>query len=54
MDGATALSLIGRKNKKQGKKSRKHRRNYRWDYTEHSVTKYRARHGIGPGPRRKA
>lgn len=30
---------------KKGKKSRKHRRNYRWDGVEHSTTKYRARHG---------
>ncbi len=37
-----------------GKKNRKHRRNYRWDGVDHSITKYRARHGIAPGPRKGA
>jgi len=44
-------SLPKPKGKKQGKRSRKHGRNYRWDFTVHSITKYRSRHGIGPGPR---
>ena len=35
-----------------GKKNRKHRRNYRWAGVDHAITKYRARHGIGPGPRK--
>lgn len=44
----------GQKARRGGKKNRKHRRNFRWNYTDHPVTKYRARHGIPPGPRRKA
>jgi hypothetical protein len=38
---------------KKGKKSRKHDRSYRWDGVTHSITKYRAKHGIGPGSRKQ-
>lgn len=38
---------------KKGKKSRKHDRNYRWDGVTHTMTKYRAKHGIGPGSRKQ-
>lgn len=55
MDALTALAALGRKKgKKQKNKGRKVGRNYRWDGVTHSTTKYRARHGIAPGPRRKA
>ena len=37
---------------KKGKKSRKVGRNYRYGGTTHATTKYRARHGIAPGPRK--
>ena len=53
-------SLPKPKKRQGGKKSRKHGRNYRWGEgfdgrsQTHSMTKYRARHGIGPGPRRKS
>ncbi len=54
MDAKTALAMLPKPKRQGGKKSRKHGRNFRWDGVSHSVTKYRARHGIGPGPRRKA
>jgi len=47
------------KGKKQKNKGRKVGRNYRWGEgfdgksQTHTMTKYRARHGIGPGPRKK-
>jgi len=40
------------KARRGGKKNRKHRRNYRWDGIDHSITKYRAKHHIGPGPKK--
>lgn len=36
-----------------GKKNRKHKRNFRWGGEYHSVTKYRAKHGIPAGPRKR-
>ncbi len=39
---------------KGSKKGRKIGRNYRWDGVAHSISKYRSRHGIGPGPRKDA
>ena len=53
------LASLPKPKRQGGKKSRKHGRNYRWcergadKSTLHSTTKYRARHGIGPGPRNK-
>jgi hypothetical protein len=44
---------MARKNEKSGGGNRKKGRNYRWDYTTHSVTKYRARHNIEGGISRK-
>lgn len=49
----TDAPVIGTKRgAKKTKKSRKVGRNYRWDGVSHSLTKYRSRHGIGPGYRR--
>lgn len=51
-------SLPKPKQRKKGKTSRKHGRNYRWGdgsdskSVTHSLTKYRLRHGIGPGSRK--
>jgi hypothetical protein len=60
MDGKTALALLGGKKKSRTKhNSRKVGRNYRWGAgpdgksETHSQTKYRLRHGIGPGPRKR-
>jgi hypothetical protein len=47
------LASLPKPKRRGGKKSRKHGRNYRWDGVSHSMTKYRARHGIGPGPRKR-
>lgn len=46
-------SLPKPKGKKQKNKGRKVGRNYRWGGETHTTTKYRARHGIGSGPRRR-
>lgn len=57
MDAKEVLAGL-KKPKRQSRKSQKHGRQYRWaDSTEaksieHSTTKYRLRHGIGPGSRK--
>ena len=55
----SALDLIPKpKKRRKGKKNRKLGRNYRWGEgfdgksQTHTMTKYRARHGIGPGRRK--
>ncbi len=42
-----------KKHRRGGKTNRKHRRNYRWGGTDHSVTKYRMRHNIDPNKKRR-
>lgn len=61
MDARSALALLKPAKKHQkGKKRRKLGRNYRWGEgpdgkaITHSTTKYRARHGIPSGPRKRS
>lgn len=43
---------MANKQTQQKKSSRKVGRNYRWGGESRTMTKYRAKHGIGPGRRK--
>lgn len=43
MDVVNEGGTVGKRKKNRKNASRKHRRNYRWEYVDHSQTKYRSR-----------